>query len=255
MKRRLTVAAAVMAGLMGLTVPATAAIVVVDATENIFGAGHPAPPFNGAGTEGDLPTLALSGLSAGQVVTFNSVTGSTACTTTVGHPCLGPIGPDGADLTFSVGAQTGTDIDATAGTNVGISGIVFDGRQMFLAGVFIGDSEPTGLGPARLNYNTTDDPNALTVSPLLGQTFFVGDGRVGLDNPGGALQQFIVPVGGTRLFLGFLDSFDNFVGFPGAYTDNSGSLTVDVSSVPEPGTVVLMGLGFLGVALLRKKIA
>jgi hypothetical protein len=255
MKTRLTLAAALMAGLMGVTAPASAAIVIVDATMNIFGAGHPAPPFADGATEGDLPVLALSGLTTGQVVTFNSVTGSTACTTTVGHPCLGPIGPDGADLAFSVGATTGTDVNALAGLNVGISGIVFDGRQMFLAGVFIGDSEPTGVGPAILNYNSGVDPDAASFSPELQQTFFIGDGRSGLDNPGGTLQQFIVPVGGTRLYLGFLDSFNNFVGFPYAYTDNSGSLTVDVSSVPEPGTLILMGLGFVGVALLRKRLA
>src|SRR6266576_1148797 len=134
--------------LLGLVALAPlSASIIVTANMNIFGAGHPAPPFNG-GTEGVLPILALSGLTSGQAVTFPSVTGTTSCGTNPAFPCFSLIGPDGAALV----AGPGTDINALAGTNVGISGLTFVGRQMFLTGLFIGGTEPTGTGPAGLTY-------------------------------------------------------------------------------------------------------
>jgi hypothetical protein len=103
---------------------------------------------------------------------------------------------------------------------------------------------------------------------MLSQVFFVGDGLTGTDavNVGsGSTQTFQVPTGATRLFLGFADAFNNFDSIgtgPGAYGDNTGSLSVNINTmglaaagVPEPGTIMLMGLGMIGLALLRRKIA
>jgi hypothetical protein len=239
---------------LGVSAPLSASIVTVNGNMNIFGAGHPAPPFNGLpGTEGVIPVLALSGLNAGHAVTFPTVTGSVTCGSTLGTPCqtFGAIPADGG---FIVGGG-GTNINALAGSNVGISGITFTGRQMFLVGVFIGDTEPTGSGPAQIaSYTSTIADTTTTFNPLLYQSFYIGDGRTGFNNAGGTVQQYIVPTGGTRLYLGFMDAFNSFVGFPGAYNDDMGSLSVDAEVAPEPGTIMLMGLGLAGVVLFRKKL-
>jgi hypothetical protein len=238
--------------LLVVSAPLSASIVAVNGNMNIFGAGHPAAPFNGMSTEGALPILAASGLTGGQALTIATLSGSTSCGASA--PCNVAIGADGAALVFSVGPTNGTDVNALAGANVGISGIIFNGRDMFLTGVFIGASEPTGNGPAITTYTSAVDAVG-TFSPLLGQAFYIGDGRTGFNNSIGGLQQFIAPTGATRLYLGFMDAFNNFVGFPGAFTDNTGTLQVDVNVVPEPGTIMLMGLGLVGVAMLRKKFA
>ena len=106
----------------------------------------------------------------------------------------------------------------------------------------------------------------MNFAPLIGQVFFIGDGLTGTDaaNVGsGSTQTFQVPTTATRLFLGFADAFNNFStsggGSPGAYGDNFGSLSVNINTsgliTPEPGTLMLMGAGLIGLALLRRKIA
>ncbi len=57
------------------------------------------------------------------------------------------------------------------------------------------------------------------LSPFLKQVFFIGDGLTG--NGTGAAQQFIVPAGATRLFLGPADGT--------GWVNNSGAFTVQVS--------------------------
>lgn len=226
----------------------------VAGTANIFAAGHDADGGSPGG--GTYATLGASGFVGG-VLSFTSITGTTNCG--AGAPCNAPpINPDGSNLAFSVGAADGTNIP-TASVGTGVSGIVFNQRQMFLVGVFLSSAVPSGFGPFAetfTNANTTQS----VFAPLLSQVFFIGDGLTG--NQSGTAQTFQVPTGATRLFLGFADSFDNFSGAPGAYGDNSGSLQVIVNTsgliaadVPEPGTILLMGLGLLGVGLLRKRIA
>src|SRR5262245_39871912 len=122
----------------------------------------------------------------------------------------------------------------------GISGYI--GPQGPLAGVFLGNSIPSsGPAPATLDFSSGGlGINFLTLSPLLGQVFYIGDGVTS----GNVFQTFTAPAGATRLFLGIPDGF-GFVGAPGAYDDNDGSYQVrigvnEVPTIPEPSSIALV---------------
>lgn len=157
-----------------------------------------------------------------------------------GAPIYGP-GGNGAD-------------GSTLNSLGGISGYM--GPEGPLVGVFLDDSVPASGAPAPLNFTAsglgTDFP---TLSPLLKQIFYIGDGVTS----GGEFQTFIAPAGATRLFLGIPDGF-SFDGPPGAYDDNDGFYLVrigvnQVPTIPEPGSLALVALGFagLGWGARRKK--
>jgi hypothetical protein len=172
-------------------------------------------------------------LNGASLVTFSSVTG----TVNFGGG-QGPVGPEGLPLSpFGFASLNG------------ISGY-FANRSPALLGVFIGTSPPADPAPLRLNF--VNNTAFATLSPTLNQTFFIGDGRTGIGS--GNLQQFFVPTGATRLYLGLADG-----GAPsgdllaGAYGDNTGSFKVDVNAlnaVPEPASTALLSLAtFCGVGL------
>jgi hypothetical protein len=133
---------------------------------------------------------------------------------------------------------------------------------MFLVGVFLtgAPGSGVGLGSQVASIGDYGGGGALSAtqgsySPLVGQTFFIGDGLTGTGS--GAIQQFTVPTGATRLFLGFADA-SSFVGQAGMYSDNTGNLTVNLQivpggAVPEPGTIALFALGLAGLAIGRGK--
>lgn len=193
--------------------------ITVSATSNIFGAGHDVPPAPGGGGSGTAPP-SVDVPPGTRAVTFPHVSG---CVTPIAHTMPNGIGP--ADHNGPVG-----DNGEYGGTNIasvrGISGMEFPGIGMFLAGVFVGDDEPNGA-PERLTYEGIDAIGD-RVEPELGQTFYVGDGRL----PGSdSLREFVPPAGATRLFLGFVDGA-LYKGDPGFYGNNAGELqvVVDVAS-------------------------
>ena len=127
----------------------------------------------------------------------------------------------------------------------GISGFLSDGRGP-LVGVFLDNNIPNGAAPARLDFTagTGIGTDFLSVSPMLGQVFFIGDGVTS----GNVFQEFIAPASATRLALGIPDGF-SFFGAPGAYDDNDGAYRVRIG-INETPVVPLPAAAWLGLTML-----
>jgi hypothetical protein len=74
-----------------------------------------------------------------------------------------------------------------------------------LVGVFLGPDQPDpSLMPNPLDFSTADSRDYDTISPLLQQVFYIGDGMTSSDGQ----HRVTVPDGATRLFLGTMDGFE-----------------------------------------------
>lgn len=180
-----------------------AAALTVPATANIFGSGQSSPPAPAGGGGGTAPVAYSLPANAG-LVTFAGGSGSVTCCGGFSTPPFN--GPAGG-TPLSPGS---TDIPAVGG----ISGVYVSNRQMFLAGVFLAGGPPSGSPPRT---------STLTQVPALQQVFYVGAGS----------RTVGVPEGATRLFLGFADAF-GFRGQAGYYSDNRGSVRIDLTVAQKP---------------------
>ena len=209
----------------------------VPATANIHSAGLSTPVDPAGGGAGTLPIFIA--VPASQAAFQSSASGS-ATENNWGYPGGGVYhGPDG-----------GTISGITVFAYGGLSGFASD-LTLPLAGVFLSDSAPQDPAPPTLDFRSQglglDFP---TLSPQIGQVFFIGDGQTS----GGMAQTFYVPSGATRLYLGCPDSpYGN--DYPGAYGDNEGSFSVEVIPVPEPslGALVVAALVLSTAPRLRRK--
>jgi hypothetical protein len=234
---RLAVGAVAAAGAFSTSAGAQSGTETILSTANIFASGGNAPslPAGDLGpSAASAPTLiAITTPGSGRTLTFASATGLWNCF--VGAPLN--------DADGGTCAGPATNISSTGS----IAGIETGSRTMFLVGLFLEAGLP-GAAPSRLVYSTPDLSSA-TFSPGIGQVFFIGDGLTGTGS--GATQTFAVPDGATRLFLGIADAF-GFSGPPGAYGDNTGSITIDYaivgpSLVPEPSSLTLAATGALAM--------
>lgn len=184
---------------------------VVPGTANIWGAGHALPPEPSGGGAGTLPPYINLPSGTGRILTLSSVTGIVNFVN--GEPWADSA-PDGTDDVLP-GAVSINPIG-------GISGIIFYGRAQFLTGVVLDDTEPVDPPPATNNFTGADDWSDFSLT--LRQLFFIGDGRIGKNNPAGAAQHFHIPDMATRLYLGLPDAYYH-MGDPGQYANNSGAFT------------------------------
>ncbi len=182
---------------------------IVDAKANIFGAGKINPPAPAGGEAGILPTEFEFTEGINLIITFPNVSGSVSCCGS-NFAFAGPDGYANGGYTYITSYE-------------GISGINHDTRNLFLVGVFVDDFEPMDPAPLVLSFN--GGGNFLEITPVLNQTFFIGDGLT--ETGSGQIQKFLVPQNATRLFLGFADA-EFFSGPPGLYGDNLGELVVNI---------------------------
>ena len=175
-------------------------------------------------------------LTDGGAVVFSDATGGVHN----GPLCPGTcFGPDGR--TFQGEAFVKHD----GGAVNGIAGVW--APMNALMGIFLDDTQPDLLtAPAGLDFRTIG-LDFLSLAPTLRQVFFIGDGFTGTGT--GAQQQFVIPVGATRLFLGTMDGF--------GWANNGGSFNIvasNLTTVPAPAAVWLFGsaLGLLGISSLKK---
>ncbi len=228
----------IVSGLMGFGVNVFSDTLTVQATDDIYGAGHSTLP--GTIYPGTFPVSDTFAVDPNEILTFSSVTGMVGCNFAITNGPDGPCWPG---------------VNTTVTSYGGLSGIDVHDDNMFLVGVFLSASEPTGLGPSVLEYNygtpgslSTNDPS---FSPALDQVFYIGDGLTGTGT--GQEQVFKVPAGADRLYLGFADSFDSV---PSYYADDVGSLTATfaiTTATPEPTYGFLLIGGLIAGALLYRR--
>lgn len=202
---------------------ATAQQVIVPGTANPWLAGMPDGSIAGDGFDtapAQSPAQVPVVLADGMMLMF-SVTGSVS-----NSDSASGLSPDGAGF-----------ISREPGTENGIANVIAPISS--LIGVFLDSSQPSfSIAPVGLDFETFGLTFA-TLSPSLSQPFFIGDGLDG----GGEFQQFEVPSGATRLYLGTMDGFQ--------WTGNFGSFTVTV--IPAPSAAALLGIGGLMATGRRRR--
>jgi hypothetical protein len=191
--------------------------VVLPSTDNIWAAGLQSAP------SGNLPQ-AVS-VTPASVVTLGNATGTWSCNSPFGGPG-NQQGPDGNGVT---GLNCDPPLDWPA--YGGLSGIKDGSRAQFITGVFLGLSGQPATPPARLDFTdgTGLGHSFASLSPKLGQVFFIGDGLTGTGS--GTVQRFIAPAKAATLYLGYTDD-------PAAYPDNKGQVTATVHVVPSGMCIV-----------------
>lgn len=168
------------------------------------------------GSDGIAPVVYSFPARAGRVLEFMSVGGDWTCTT-IGVP---PFSPDGT-------TAPGCNPLAVFGSVGPFSGYANSDFSSAMVGMFLENSLPSSPPPAFRFYLTDNSMGGIptdfrSLSPLIGQVFFIGDGLTGTGT--GAIQIFRVPPTATHLYLGFIGSCNPSDLSPSCYSDNGGTL-------------------------------
>ena len=141
-------------------------------------------------------------ITPGRKISFRQVSG-----TTTWSDAPGTFGPDG-----NTGWIVGDYQSAASGIGRTWAPI------QCLVGIFLDNRAPNTYAAApNLDFTSPESRDFETFSPKLKQIFFIGDGI----NSEGKLQEFVVPNGATRLYIGLMDE-------KGWWWDNYGTVSTTV---------------------------
>jgi hypothetical protein len=200
--------------------PAVDVVTNIPSTSNPWLAGMPAGTAANVGNPHNNPDYAPTAspqvaagvpLIAGQGLTFDSIDGgaNNFSSTTL-------YTPDG---------NTGWVVSNQNGNEHGKSNLTAPINAV--VGLFLDNQVPTAAGavPPSLDFSTDASRDFTTLSPKLRQPFFIGDGR----RSDGTVQQFVVPPGATRLFIGTMDGYE--------WNNNVGGYTTTIHRIAQVRTV------------------
>jgi len=159
----------------------------------------------------ESPTLIPGTLSAGQVINFQFQGSVSNWSGDNSYGCNGD--PDYVGCNWWAQAN-GNSEHGIANVTAPIASVI---------GVFLGPDEPDlTSAPAALDFSTSAEQEYTSISPLLKQPFFIGNG---LCADGVTLKGIVVPAGATRLYIGCMDFQE--------WSDNSGTMTTTVTATPQ----------------------
>lgn len=108
-----------------------------------------------------------------------------------------------SSVVYDADGNTGWIVSNLKGNENGIANLKAPINSVI--GVFLDDNvPPNNRYPHALDFSTASSRDFTTLKPQLRQPFFIGDGRTST----GEVQQFVVPQGATRLFIGTMDGWE-----------------------------------------------
>ena len=176
-----------------------------------------AGPFGGhlaSGQAYDSPDLINITINPGASINLTNVSGQGS-----NDPDLPMYDATGQAISGGGGVSIAYDWAAT-GSPAGEHGMSdINAPHNAMIGVFLDNNVPDNDGavPAALDFTSQTARDYTTLSPLLKQTFYIGDGLTST----GLAQTVIVPAGATRLFIGTMDGHEwsnNLGGFTGTFS-------------------------------------
>ena len=196
----------------------------IPSTANLYFAGMPSNTTDvfGCNMTNNAPYQVSIPVTPGTMLTFTSFTG----TSSVVPGSVSYTGPNGNSSYVVAHGQNWDGTMMYPGPENGIADAKMPEDAM--VGLFLDNNAPTSSSApsGQVDWTQTSVNNQATYSNLALKTpFMIGDGKTS----GGTVQQFMVPAGATRFYLGVWDGVD--------YANNGGSLQGTVTS---QATVKLM---------------